>query len=749
MRSSVFVAALTAFCAAIAAANPIHLERRAPVTQTPNPNQPASNVAMQSFTWDESTAAISGTIWVKNLAFTKVVKAIYSSPAGNWNNGNNQLTASYKQSVANGFELWTFSATAPLNLGTNSLLYLKYDVNGQSYFDNNAQQNYKLSGGSNPPPPPPPPPPPSGGETPVTEVAGFHPNDGRNVLVNRYSCKGSTLSGAVWVRNLGFTKSVLITASNPAGNQWTFTVPASFSGQYEKDGSWELWTFSKTLYGIGSGSQFYVKYDVQGQTFYDSNNSGNYKISCVAPPTVSKGFQSDVDSLFTSSFPKVKTYLFNNISPLGVPKGFIVAGGKEQPSTTQDYYFFWTRDSALVMDAVNGLYANDSSYEKYFWDYLDISKKLQNAPTLSNPNLGEPKFTKELKGYSEPWCRPQDDGPALRVNGLVRFITNYLLKGGSLDTVRDIYNGPTYGIIKRDLEFLMQNGTYNDNCDLWEELRGNHFFTQSATRTALKFGANLARRLGDTAAASRYAAEATRFDAIVNKYWFQGSIWSSLNAAATDGLRQFDAAIPLSAIHTAADDGVFAATDDRILSTIYNMAVKMIAEFPVNQKVTADASARPLAPAVGRYFADKYNGITSDYPARGNPWYLTTLAYAETYYQTAAAYLAQDFVPVTPLLLDFVRGERPAGLGLPNMVAGTYRKGSLEYRDIVNSLIALADEYVRRAFFHALPDSHFSEQFGRADGNPGTTSIADLTWSYASVITTYLARIETVKLYNI
>ncbi|KAJ3111152.1 glycoside hydrolase 15 protein [Phlyctochytrium bullatum] len=738
MRSSVFVTALTAFFAAIAAANPIHLEKRAPVTVTTNPNLPGfGNVALISYSFDEVTNSFSGSIWIRNLAFSKVVRAIYSSPDNNWNNNLNAISAQYNRPAANGFEVWTFTANAPANLGAGSNFYLRYDVSGQSFFDNNFGQNYLLGLKI------------GGGETPVNEVSAGFPNDG-NLRVQRYSCKGSTLSGGVWVRNLGFRKSVLITASNPAGNQWTFTVPASYSGTFDKDGAWELWTFSKTLPGIGTGSQFYVKYDINGQSFFDSNGGPgiNYRINCVAPPAATKGFQSDVTNLFTSSVDRVKTYFFKNFAPPGTPRGFIVAGGKEQATTTQDYFYFWTRDSALVMDTVNGLYASDSSLEKYFFDYLDVSKKLQNAPALSNPNLGEPKFTKELKGYNEPWCRPQNDGPALRVNGLIRFINNWLAKGGSLDTVRDIYNGATYGIIKRDLDFLVQNGTYNDNCDLWEEIRGNHLFTQSATRTALKWGSDLARRLGDNANADRYANSARALDTLVSKYWFQGSIWSTLNQDATDGVRQFDAAIALSAIHTSANDGLFGPTDDRILSTLYAMTVKFIAEYPVNTKTTTDDASRPLAPAIGRYFADRYNGITSDFPARGNPWYLTTLSIAETYFKAAKAFLDQGSFTVSAINADFVRGERPAGLAL-NLPLGTYSRGSQQFTDIITSLVALADEYVRRAFFHSLPGFHFSEQYGRNDGHPGTTSIADLTWSYAAVLSTNTARNEAIRAYNL
>ncbi|KAJ3118380.1 hypothetical protein HDU96_002222, partial [Phlyctochytrium bullatum] len=128
--TTLFAVVVSAFCAVVTA-SPIRLERRAAVTTTPNPNVPSSgNVVLKDYTWDDATSVISGNIWIRNIAYTKLVKAIYSSPAGVWT-ASNVINAAYSGPSINGFELWAFTATAPANLGSGSQFYLRYDVSGQ------------------------------------------------------------------------------------------------------------------------------------------------------------------------------------------------------------------------------------------------------------------------------------------------------------------------------------------------------------------------------------------------------------------------------------------------------------------------------------------------------------------------------------------------------------------------------------------------------------------------------------------
>ena len=63
-----------------------------------------------------------------------------------------------------------------------------------------------------------------------------------------------------------------------------------------------------------------------------------------------------------------------------------------------------------------------------------------------------------------------------------------------------------------------------------------------------------------------------------------------------------------------------------------------------------------------------------------------------------------------------------------------YRLGALKRS---TSDLALADAYVQRVAIHAYPDGSLSEQIDRNSGY--MVSASDLTWNYASVLTTAAA----------
>jgi glucoamylase len=94
------------------------------------------------------------------------------------------------------------------------------------------------------------------------------------------------------------------------------------------------------------------------------------------------------------------------------------------------------------------------------------------------------------------------------------------------------------------------------------------------------------------------------------------------------------------------------------------------------------------------YGGDHFNG--------GNPWVLTTLAFAEAYYRMASEYL---------------------------------KKGQ---NDKATECTKKAETFVARVQYHSNADGSLNEQFDRNTGF--MTSVQDLTWSYASVLTTFFSR---------
>jgi glucoamylase len=70
---------------------------------------------------------------------------------------------------------------------------------------------------------------------------------------------------------------------------------------------------------------------------------------------------------------------------------------------------------------------------------------------------------------------------------------------------------------------------------------------------------------------------------------------------------------------------------------------------------------------------------------------------------------------------------------LPDIVPGTYFSNSSQYSKLTSAIKAYADGFVQIAASYTPSDGGLAEQFDKKTGHP--LSAADLTWSYASVLT--------------
>jgi hypothetical protein len=72
---------------------------------------------------------------IKNLDYTKVVTVTYSNAANTWVSGQ-AISAAYSYSISgSSYEIWTFTGT--IGSGGIKQFYIRYDVSGSSYYDNN------------------------------------------------------------------------------------------------------------------------------------------------------------------------------------------------------------------------------------------------------------------------------------------------------------------------------------------------------------------------------------------------------------------------------------------------------------------------------------------------------------------------------------------------------------------------------------------------------------------------------------
>lgn len=410
--------------------------------------------------------------------------------------------------------------------------------------------------------------------------------------------------------------------------------------------------------------------------------------------------------------------MMRNISPSDAKPGIIVAA---QTRNNPNYYYHWVRDAALTMESVIAEYklkANPSQFNKFkkaMMDYLDISIQLQKVKTQTG--LGEPKFNPDGSAFNDPWGRPQNDGPALRAISTIH-IAEILLKEGQSQFVKEmLYDGklPAETLIKKDLEYVAHNWR-SPSFDLWEEVLGDHFYTRMVQRRALKEGAAFARRMGDTGAADFYKKESEAIELSLNEFWDakKGYYVSTLRRVGgldykTSGI---DSAFALALIHGSMDDGFMPLNDSKVIATLDAIEMSFARIYPVNHWDGKDKSGKKvmeLAPAIGRYPEDQYAG--NRFGANlGNPWPLCTLAFAEVYYR----------MPRTGNLNKFTN------------------KLTIKESDPKNaqlSSLQKADLFVARVQYHANPDGSLNEQIDRNNGY--MSSVSDLTWNYAAIISTY------------
>jgi glucoamylase len=412
--------------------------------------------------------------------------------------------------------------------------------------------------------------------------------------------------------------------------------------------------------------------------------------SANATGMMSMGFEPWLDQQTAQSAER----MLANITPNGTAPGVVVASPER---VSPNYYYHWVRDAALTMNTVVQLYAvaqgslRDSLRNRIV-DYARFSRG--NQTTLTIAGMGEPKFNVDGSAFMGSWCRPQNDGPALRALTLTHF-ANLLLDAGDGGFVHsDLYDGniPTSTVIKADLEFVAHHWR-ETSCDIWEEVSGDHFYTKLVQRRAMIEGAALANRLGDPGAATFYLGEAGELNAKILEHWDSARAiflptlnWKGGIDYKTSGL---DGQVILGILHS----GGFAFSDARVQSTMRAIAGSFVALYPVNRVNGAPGVG------IGRYPEDVYDGARFE---GGNPWVLITAAFANGYYRAAAELAAQG-------------------------------------RSVdAHAQFDLGDQYLKRIQYHANPDGSLSEQFDRNSGF--MVSARDLTWSHVELIQAAWAR---------
>ncbi|KAF8637794.1 hypothetical protein AX17_002564 [Amanita inopinata Kibby_2008] len=430
---------------------------------------------------------------------------------------------------------------------------------------------------------------------------------------------------------------------------------------------------------------------------------------------------STADSYYGTEFPIAKAGLLANIGSSGSKSSGAKAGVViASPSTSNpNYLYTWNRDSALVFKTIIDQYTLglDTSLRSQIDNYVQAQKIIQQVSnpsgTVTTGGLGEPKFNIDETAFTAPWGRPQRDGPALRATALITW-ANYLLSNNNATYVTNTL----WPVIKLDLDYVATNWN-KSTFDLWEEVNSSSFFTTTVQHRALREGAKLASAIGQSSTSYTNQAD--------NLFCFQQSYWNNagyMTANTGGGRSGKDANTVLTSIHTfdaaaGCDAATFQPCSDKALSNLKVYVDSFRSIYQINSGIASNSGV-----ATGRYPEDVYYN--------GNPWYLTTLAVAEQLYDALIVWKTQGSIQVTSVSQPFFSAFS-SGIS-----TGTYNSTSSTFNTLTSAIKTYADSFVAIVAKYTPSNGGLAEQYDRNTGKP--TSAADLTWSYASLLTSYFAR---------
>jgi glucoamylase len=422
--------------------------------------------------------------------------------------------------------------------------------------------------------------------------------------------------------------------------------------------------------------------------------------------------------------------MLRSISPIGIVKqrpgfgqtvrpckGAIVASpvlASYDPDP--DYFFHWYRDSAVIIDALRLLYSDASvgaTAREHLVDFVHFSRALlqiDGRALVTDPGWRAavaPDFTRFLRTDADlgaahgeaiagetrvnpdgtldisSWPRPQHDGLALRALALMRWLQGAAIEGEAGRALA--------ALVRFDLDFTLRHWR-EPSFDIWEEERGQHYYTLRVAAAALTAGAGWVEQLGETELARRYRAEAQAIHRALDDFWLAdaGYYRSRVLSSGAPSTKELDIAVILAAIHSAgADAGRHSAQDPRMHATLERLEALFDAAYAINRD-----RANERGPAMGRYAGDVYYS--------GGAYFFSTLGAAEFCFRAA--------------------------------------QGAVE----AEAWIDRGDAYLRTVRAYIPSDGSMSEQFDQRTGAP--TSARELAWSYAAFISCVHARREAIGL---
>ena len=409
-----------------------------------------------------------------------------------------------------------------------------------------------------------------------------------------------------------------------------------------------------------------------------------------------------------------------------------------------DYFFHWQRDSAVVIDALRLLIEDErfaaaalARFKEFLafslslnaldgpaflraagdfrqnvqpW-YLQFVRADQETAALTGDRiLGEPRFNPDATLDISKWSRPQHDGPAARALVLMRYWRLEILNEESRRMMRLL--------IEADLNFIFAHWR-EPSFDIWEEEKGEHYYTRLLHAAALEAGALWLAETGAQEPAFVAARAAAREGlATLDSFWHtdQGFYVSRKNVENPAPGKVLDFAVILAVLHSGRKAGAHSLSDPRVMASLAALEALFVRIYKINQQRT-----ELLAPALGRYENDHYFS--------GGAYYFSTLGAAEFYYALAETQAKGAAFPETAENESF---HRCLGLSFDG------QKPQERQRARIAALLCRGDQFLATVKAFTPASGEFSEQFDQTSGTQ--TSAKTLAWSHAAFLSAFARR---------
>jgi GH15 family glucan-1,4-alpha-glucosidase len=308
-------------------------------------------------------------------------------------------------------------------------------------------------------------------------------------------------------------------------------------------------------------------------------------------------------------FKKSQFYLRSHVDKNG---GILASGDSDMLQFGRDTYaYVWPRDSAYV--AVTLDWIGDRHSARKFFDFC--SHVITKDGYLMHKYRPDESLGSSWHGYvvsGKPELPIQEDETAL----IVWALWEHWVMSRDLDYIGSLYES----FIKKAANFMVAyrdpfTGLPKPSYNLWEEKFGVHTYTASSVVAGLYAAARFAKILGDDESEVTFRTVADEMKKAIVTHLYDAENGYFLRSVLINekGEMTFDRTLDSSSVYGIFLFDILPPDDERVVRAV---------------KITKERlTVRTPAGGIARYEGDQYYRTTADAP--GNPWFITTLWYAQ------------------------------------------------------------------------------------------------------------------------